>query len=242
MLTDPTSLTNSTVLSQEVSKGGTALGKDEFLKLLTTQLANQDPLEPMDNTEFVAQLAQFSSLEGITNLGTTLEQILNVSAADNAANAVTLIAKDVRYATNELVGPGEVFFQTAGKAEKVTVAIRDENGTVVHTVSGLKGTGNIQSVAIDGPTIHEGQYYTVEVAAEDAEGNALQTQVSRTSYVTGVTYDQTGAVLQLENGSAVSVGNVIDIRVPKTGETAAEASDSSEVNEPETDPNVGGEG
>jgi len=54
-----------------------AMGKDAFLKLLVTQLENQDPLKPTDNTEFVAQLAQFSSLEGIQNLNSTMDGMAN---------------------------------------------------------------------------------------------------------------------------------------------------------------------
>jgi flagellar basal-body rod modification protein FlgD len=51
------------------------LGQDAFLKLLTTQLANQDPLEPQDNGEFLAQLAQFSSLEKLTSIETSIKEL-----------------------------------------------------------------------------------------------------------------------------------------------------------------------
>ena len=54
-----------------------ALGRDAFLKLLTTQLTNQNPLDPMDNEAFVAQLAQFSSVEGIKGMQTSLEQMVS---------------------------------------------------------------------------------------------------------------------------------------------------------------------
>jgi flagellar basal-body rod modification protein FlgD len=53
----------------------TRLGQDAFLKLLTTQLANQDPLKPQDNGEFIAQLAQFSSLEKLTSIETSMKDL-----------------------------------------------------------------------------------------------------------------------------------------------------------------------
>lgn len=65
---DPTQGTNRTTGSRE-------LGQDAFLKLLTTQLQNQDPTKPQDNGEFIAQLATFSSLEKLTAISTKLDQI-----------------------------------------------------------------------------------------------------------------------------------------------------------------------
>ena len=65
--TDPTSSTSTPRESK--------LGQDAFLKLLTTQLANQDPLKPQDNGEFIAQLAQFSSLEKLTSIETSIKEL-----------------------------------------------------------------------------------------------------------------------------------------------------------------------
>ncbi len=63
---------------------GDVTGKDEFLQLLVTQLQNQDPLNPMDNTEFLSQMAQFSSLEQLIHINTTLEEM---SAAQTETTA-----------------------------------------------------------------------------------------------------------------------------------------------------------
>ena len=75
MTTIDTSLLYSSIQTQprEVKSN---LDKDDFLKLLLTQLQNQDPTSPMDNTEFIAQMATFSSLEQMTNMNTTLESFL----------------------------------------------------------------------------------------------------------------------------------------------------------------------
>ena len=61
--------------TEQKKNDGNSLGQDAFLKLLTTQLANQDPLKPQDNGEFIAQLAQFSSLEKLTSIETSMKDL-----------------------------------------------------------------------------------------------------------------------------------------------------------------------
>jgi flagellar basal-body rod modification protein FlgD len=77
-----------------VTKGNSTLGKDDFLKLLVTQLKYQDPLKPMEDREFIAQSAQFSSLEQMTNLNQNMGMFLRMQAISNTA---ALIGKDVSY-------------------------------------------------------------------------------------------------------------------------------------------------
>lgn len=69
------------------------LGKDDFLKLLITQLTHQDPLEPVSDTEFIAQMAQFSTLEQMTNVAKGVESLLSVTKL----NAQSYIGKEVIY-------------------------------------------------------------------------------------------------------------------------------------------------
>jgi len=71
------------------------LGKDQFLELLLVQMQNQDPLEPQDQTESIAQLAQFSSLEQMTNLNTSMETLLTAYEASNRSNSLSMIGKKV---------------------------------------------------------------------------------------------------------------------------------------------------
>jgi len=79
----------------------TALLKDDFLKLLVTQLKYQDPLEPMNNTEFVSQLATFSSLEQISNMSKSMETFIANQNYQNATNAAAIIGKEITSVTGE---------------------------------------------------------------------------------------------------------------------------------------------
>ena len=74
--------------------GSSFIGKEGFLKLLITQLQNQDPLEPMSNEDFAAQLAQFSSLEQMQNLNESFGQLMDLTRISGSAN---LIGKNVEY-------------------------------------------------------------------------------------------------------------------------------------------------
>lgn len=94
------------------------LGKDDFLKLLLTQLSNQDPTRPMENTEFIAQMAQFSSLEQMTNMSTEFAKLANML---NSNEAVSLLGKNVTISTGDASVNGVVEAVTRGEDPQVEV-------------------------------------------------------------------------------------------------------------------------
>lgn len=94
-------------------KSTNKMGKNEFLELMVTQLKNQDPLDPMDNKEFISQTAQFTSLEQMSNMNTNMEEFLNMQKLTQVSG---LVGKEVK-ALNE--DSGETI---TGEVEKVKMA------------------------------------------------------------------------------------------------------------------------
>lgn len=94
------------------------LGKDDFLKLLITQLSNQDPTNPMENTEFISQMAQFSSLEQITNMN---NEFARLTASLNVSQAMNVIGKTVEVESGDLSVTGTVEAATTGATPQVQV-------------------------------------------------------------------------------------------------------------------------
>jgi flagellar basal-body rod modification protein FlgD len=102
-----------------------SLGKDQFLKLFVAQLQHQDPMNPMNDSEFMAQMASFSTLEQVTNLAAANQQM---AASMSSTNAVGLIGRTVSYVD------ADDQIQT-GKVDKVTTA----GGKPLLTVNGVDG-------------------------------------------------------------------------------------------------------
>ncbi len=184
--------------------GSSALGRDEFLQLLVAQLRNQDPTSPQDGHEFAAQLAQFSSVEQLTNIGSTLSsQSGQLAALAGALEGVQtgqaalasqlggridlqaasgLVGKTVEVASGALDWDGTsaapVHVRLAGDAREVEVTIRDADGAVVRTLrTGALSAGD-HDVAWDGTTADGSAApagaYTAAVRAVDADGKPAQ--------------------------------------------------------------------
>ncbi|MEK4565309.1 flagellar hook assembly protein FlgD [Alkalihalobacillus sp. FSL R5-0424] len=94
-----TSITNDFLLPKpsQAVRSGDSLGKDDFLKLLLIQLQNQDPSNPVDDREFIAQMATFSSLEQMTNMNKTLETFVQSQSKQTLLQYSELINKEVTY-------------------------------------------------------------------------------------------------------------------------------------------------
>src|SRR3954470_4604687 len=92
--TTGTSGTGSTSSTQQLVNPASMLGKDDFLKLMVAQLRYQDPLKPTDQSQFMSQMAQFSTVEGINNLQSSLESL---NQGNSVSQAVGLIGKQVTY-------------------------------------------------------------------------------------------------------------------------------------------------
>lgn len=127
----------------------TTATQDRFLKLLVTQLKNQDPLNPMDNAQMTSQMAQISTVDGIEKLNTTLQALMNNSNASQSLQAAALVGRGVLVPGKGLefiAASGSAYggIDLAGPADAVTVTITDANGLTMRTLNlgGMKAGAN----------------------------------------------------------------------------------------------------
>ena len=198
------------------------LGQDDFLKMLITQLQNQDPMNPLQSTDLAAQLAQFSSVEQLANLNTAVQNQTNANLVltQSISNtmAATLIGKKVKANTSNISYDGSTVqtlgFNLPNSAADVQIKISDSNGTVIRTIdAGPEPTGDstIQWDGKDdaGNAVSAGNY-TFSVSAADSKGNSISPTLFMLGTVQGVKYSSSGATL-LVDGSEINFSDVQEI-------------------------------
>ncbi|HEY9067390.1 MAG TPA: flagellar hook capping FlgD N-terminal domain-containing protein [Burkholderiaceae bacterium] len=132
-----TSSSSSSTASSLAGATDVAGSQDRFLKLLVTQLQNQDPLSPMDNAELTSQIAQINTVTGITNLNSSVQALSGQFLQMQTLQGASLIGKDVIVPGNKLDianGVGQGGFELASAADSVKVEVLNAAGTVVDTV------------------------------------------------------------------------------------------------------------
>ena len=191
------------------AKKNTELGKEDFLQLLTVQLKFQDPLNPLQDTDFIAQMAQFSSLEQLTNMNKSLDQSLGSDQQLNAAfqsNLITsLVGKTVEVPTAEVEFDGDhpatVSYRMGDAAYAARMQILDGRNQLVRefTLSVSGGSAKQGSVEWDGRSRFDTEVpagaYRVVVLAEDAAGQAVKADALEGVRIDAVRYDGQSATL-----------------------------------------------
>lgn len=192
------------------------MGKDEFLKLLTFQLQNQDPLNPMDQGKMTGELAQFSQLEQLSNLNKKFDDVNKTKNLEDKFYAASFVGKRVITSGSSLQlknsgDPGDVLFSLDGDAARVMVRILDEKNNIMGEIwkEGMsQGSHQVtwDGVALDGSPAVKGTYHT-QVKAWDAMGNDVSTRTEATGLVQSVTFDEGEPVLTV-NGQKVYLRDV----------------------------------
>ena len=213
-MSDITNIINSgqSYANSQQAKGSTELGKDDFLNLMITQMKYQDPLNPMDSNEYAAQLAQFSSLEQLTNLNNSVNESIDINylltQSINNTMTATLIGKNVKLSTNSVTINGQesadIGYNLPSDASDVTVSIYDNYGKLVRTIKSDKKLSGDSKLTWDftdnnGKKLGNGQY-TFEVNATSMNG----TEMHISSYLIG----KIDGVRFTENGTSLMIGNV----------------------------------
>jgi flagellar basal-body rod modification protein FlgD len=222
MPTSVQSILNGSTSQAQSTAQTSILGKDDFLKLLTMQLRYQDPMDPMKGTEFAAQLAQFSSVEQLSNINSTLTQSIDanyvMTQSINNALSATFVGKDVRASGSSFhydpTNPAKLGYSLPAAASTVSVKIYDENGTLVKTLSGTGSAAGDNSFTWDGSTDTGGEAaagkYKFEVVAKDSSGATMSASTFIRGTVSGVRFKSDGTVFVVD-GMEVKLSDIIEI-------------------------------
>ena len=197
--------------------------KDTFLKLLVAQMKYQDPMNPMEGTEFASQLAQFSSVEALQNINSKMDtqtqgnQLLAQSV--NNTLATTLIGKNVRASDDKVtfdgVTPVDVKFNLNTMASPLTIDIVDANGGAMRTLTlpnSAAGDGSVKWDGRDGRgnLLPPGEY-TVKISGKAAGGGQLVATPLAEGRIDGITFENGQPVL-LMGKKRISFGAVLEIK------------------------------
>ncbi|QQR37246.1 flagellar hook assembly protein FlgD [Devosia oryziradicis] len=211
---------NSKTSQMASSRSTIADNFDTFLSILTTQLKNQNPMDPLDTNQFTQQLVQFTGVEQQLKTNEFLETLMLSSQNTAKSDAVSYIGKEVTSSgkTGELTDANAVFwaYSADANAANATVTIKDKNGQVVYSETGpLKsgpGTFRWDGKGSDGNMKPNG-VYTIDIKGKDANGKDVKISTASIGVVTAV--DFTGDVPVLTVGSRrVSITDVTDVRIP----------------------------
>jgi flagellar basal-body rod modification protein FlgD len=196
----------------------TALGKDEFLKLLTTQLQHQDPTQPMDNTAFVAQLAQFSSLEQMSNVNDNLTKMLTSQGTALQTTAASMVGKSAVFSSNQVSltqgGTATIVANLSQAAANVNLVIQDGIGDNVRMLALGACASGMNKFTWDGLDDKGKQLpsgtYTAQVLATDLNGNSISLTQSSSARITGIAFTN-GTPTFLAGGSSLKLSDISEL-------------------------------
>ena len=219
----PTSMFGTAKNDSTAGLSDAVLGQEQFLKLLIEQLKNQDPLSPMESTDFTAQLAQFSSLEQLFGINKNLAAMQDYSATTNRLSALSMIGKQVTFTGSGTVNLGEevgsvpLKFDLADNANQVTVTVTNETGHEVARLDvGYQDAGSRQlswdGLNKNGQPLPAGSYH-FQVAAADEIGNSVAVTLYGSGLVQGIETDNdTGQTVVVLASGQVPIDEIVGVR------------------------------
>jgi len=197
--TNTGSSTNNTAMQQLSGNLNT------FLTLLTTQLQNQDPLSPMDSTQFTQQLVEYSQVEQQINTNTNLQNLISLQQAGAGAASVGYLGKEVTVTNGNaaLTGGSATWnYSLAADAATTTLTVTNSSGQTVYSTAGSGSSGS-NTFTWNGQDNNGNQLpdgtYTLAVAATDSNGNTVTANVTSTGTVSEINLSGTAPQLMIGN-------------------------------------------
>jgi flagellar basal-body rod modification protein FlgD len=175
---------------------------DTFLQLLTTQLQNQDPLNPMDSSQFTQQLVQFSMVEQQINTNANLQNLVGLTGANAGAGSVSYLGKTVTIGNGNAAlinGQSSWNYNLASQAANVTVTVTNSSGQVVFSGPGTTAAGSNTFTwdGKNGDTQEPDGTYTLAVNATDSAGAAITSTITSSGVVSEVDFLNGAPVLMI---------------------------------------------
>ena len=206
-------ISDSTTSSSTTTTNTTnALGQDDFMKMLLAQLQNQNPLDPMDGKDFAAQLAQFSSLQQLSNLNQTMSSLPTYLNAFSNAQMANMIGDDAVAKGNVISVSGStstIAFSLPSDIQSGTITISDNSGNQLGAMQIGSQKAGINSIAWDTSNVSAGNY-TFTMSAVDKNGAAVTADTLISGTVTGASFKNNEAYLTI-NGQDVAFSSVVAI-------------------------------
>ncbi|WP_272699186.1 flagellar hook assembly protein FlgD [Desulfovibrio sp. Fe33] len=221
----------------------TSLDQDAFLTILVAQLTHQDPLNPMEDTEMTSQLAEFSSLEQLTNINDGINTLNESMSQNDMLTAVSFIGKEVKaegYKVSLNEGNSSTIYYGFGEAvTSIMMNIYDSEGAIVRTVElGSKEAGTYQYTwdgkNENGDLLPDGQY-GVGILGQDLDGDYVMVQTEISGRVDGVVTENGTQYLRLEDGRFVNMLNVKEVVDPDASSVVDATDTSDEGNDADDD-------
>jgi flagellar basal-body rod modification protein FlgD len=216
--TQQSSLADATSSAVPTLPANQQLGETDFLNLLVTQLKNQDPLNPVDNQQFVAQLAQFSQLQQSTQQVTLLQQLMAAQTANEQYSLLPLIGHQVQVSGSliEVNGGGATLnYSLASNANSVSVTILNSSNQAVRAINLGAQSAGVQQIQWDGvdqsgKEVGPGTY-RFAVSAVDKTGQPVGVTTASLVTVTGIKPNQGQAPSLLSGGQAIDPATIMAI-------------------------------
>jgi flagellar basal-body rod modification protein FlgD len=197
---------------------------DTFLQLLTTQLKNQNPLDPLDTNQFTQQLVQFTSVEQQLKTNEFLEAMMTASQGASNAEAVSYVGKVVTASGNkaELVNGQAQWHFAVEQPANIIATVRDMDGNVVYTKAGGVEQGESvftwDGVGSDGRKRADGSY-SITIEARNEDGQLIDVATEMTGEVTGVDFSGSEPVL-IVGTARVNLSAVLSVRAKTAADDA----------------------
>lgn len=201
----------STSTSSAASNSMSSLGVNDFITLMTTQLKYQDPTNPQDSTQFIAQLAQFSTVSGVQEMNASISTLVDQLKNSQALNATSLVGHVVLIDADSIdVADGDAVagvVNTPDNTSNINLIITDDSGQVVRqmSVTAAEGTSPFVWDGTDdsGEAVAAGTYNIEAIANVAGKSTSLTTSLAAT--INSVTIDSSTSSLQLNTDTLGSV-------------------------------------